>query len=202
MIRSSRAPKPSHPEQKNLILRSHISPSSSQRKSTRTLVKDPQNVVNPKISPSKTFKIATPPTDRLQPSAAGLIKPKPAPSIPPPTGKQKQLPPPSQEARARQPSTSTTASTPPRRLHPPGYEWDRHGRARELRIRALARKFFALWLARVYGRVSPTRARQHHHRRLLVQMLGEWYSRDHYFSTNILISCCWAYYFPGLRSTV
>ena len=182
MVHSSRQLSPKQPlsqfERKNAVSHSRVFPSPSARKSTRDLVvvRDPL-IIPPKISPAKTYKIPSP---SVKQPAPNVSKSKPV-SI---ASSQSAAPvprtsPATQKGHHSLPESSVTLSHKPslRRLHPPDYDWDRHGHARELRIRTLARKFFALWLARVYGRVSPALARQHHNRRLIVQMLGEWYSR-------------------------
>ena len=184
MFHSSRQLSPKQPSpqsgRKNAVSHSRISPSPSARKSTRDLVvvRDPLIIPTRKISPAKTFKIPAPSAKQ---SAPIVSQPKPVPNA---SSRSAAPVPPTSNATRKDhrslPDASVTPSHKPslRRLHPPDYDWDRHGRARELRIRTLARKFFAIWLTRVYGRVSPALARQYHNRRLIIQMLGEWYSRS------------------------
>lgn len=190
MIHSSRLLPNTKPSrqlgQKNPVQRSHSSHSRSPSKSTRTSARDPVIVPNHKASydPSKTFKVVSPSAKQLA-STSSLLKSKPLSSshnsgpIPPvpasTTAQNHHGPQPSSQVDSVTVEPSRKPLLLQRIYRAPGYEWDRRGRERELRIRTLARKFFAIWLCRVYGRVSPTLARQHHNRRLLVQMLGEWY---------------------------
>ncbi|XP_006816433.1 protein SFI1 homolog [Saccoglossus kowalevskii] len=58
----------------------------------------------------------------------------------------------------------------------PGYEWNRGGRLKELRIRNLARKYFYIWMRNAYGRVRPSVVRNHYSRALLQKTFHGWYS--------------------------
>ncbi|XP_053406636.1 protein SFI1 homolog [Mercenaria mercenaria] len=57
----------------------------------------------------------------------------------------------------------------------PGYTWNRGGRMKEIRIRHLARKFLLIWKKKVFGRVTPSQAREHYRLRLLRQTFRVWH---------------------------
>ncbi|XP_075800151.1 protein SFI1 homolog isoform X5 [Microtus pennsylvanicus] len=65
----------------------------------------------------------------------------------------------------------------PRSCHPlyshASQNWVQH-RLRELRSRCVARKFLYLWIRMIFGRVTPSRARFFHERRILQKVFGEW----------------------------
>ncbi|XP_041524803.1 protein SFI1 homolog isoform X3 [Microtus oregoni] len=65
----------------------------------------------------------------------------------------------------------------PRSCHPlyshASQNWVQH-RLRELRSRCVARKFLYLWIRMTFGRVTPSRARFFHERRILQKVFGEW----------------------------
>lgn len=65
----------------------------------------------------------------------------------------------------------------PRSCHPlyshASQNWVQH-RLRELCSRCVARKFLYLWIRMTFGRVTPSRARFFHERRILQKVFGEW----------------------------
>ncbi|XP_038176232.1 protein SFI1 homolog [Arvicola amphibius] len=65
----------------------------------------------------------------------------------------------------------------PRSCHPlhshASQNWVQH-RLRELRSRCVARKFLYLWIRMTFGRVTPSRARFFHERKILQKVFGEW----------------------------
>ncbi|XP_017574687.1 protein SFI1 homolog isoform X1 [Pygocentrus nattereri] len=55
-----------------------------------------------------------------------------------------------------------------------GYTWNRGGRLKELRIRHLARKFLHLWIEKIFGRVTLSRAKSYYNKVILKKVLRAW----------------------------
>ncbi|XP_043977147.1 protein SFI1 homolog isoform X6 [Gambusia affinis] len=63
-----------------------------------------------------------------------------------------------------------------------GYNWNKGGRLKELRIRHLARKFLKIWMHNTFGRVLPLQARSHYIRGLLRRAFETW--RDDWWKSR------------------
>uniref|UniRef100_A0A3Q2PJF6 SFI1 centrin binding protein n=1 Tax=Fundulus heteroclitus TaxID=8078 RepID=A0A3Q2PJF6_FUNHE len=63
-----------------------------------------------------------------------------------------------------------------------GYNWNKGGRLKELRIRHLARKFLKIWMRNTFGRVPPQQARRHCSRGILRRAFGRW--RDDWWTSR------------------
>uniref|UniRef100_A0A3B3BIZ9 SFI1 centrin binding protein n=1 Tax=Oryzias melastigma TaxID=30732 RepID=A0A3B3BIZ9_ORYME len=59
-------------------------------------------------------------------------------------------------------------------LYRVGYNWNKGGRLKELRIRHLARKFLNIWKRNTFGQILPQQVRLHYKRGLLKRALKAW----------------------------
>ncbi|RVE73267.1 hypothetical protein OJAV_G00047600 [Oryzias javanicus] len=59
-------------------------------------------------------------------------------------------------------------------LYRVGYNWNKGGRLKELRIRHLARKFLNIWKHNTFGQILPQQVRLHYKRALLKRALNAW----------------------------
>ncbi|XP_035488730.1 protein SFI1 homolog isoform X2 [Scophthalmus maximus] len=83
-----------------------------------------------------------------------------------------------------------------------GYNWNRGGRLKELRIRHLARKFLHIWMQKTFGRLLPHEARSHHGRVVLRRALegwrDEWWTCRREWSLLTRAECHYRYYLCNL----
>ncbi|KAM4582579.1 protein SFI1 homolog [Fundulus diaphanus] len=63
-----------------------------------------------------------------------------------------------------------------------GYNWNKGGRLKELRIRHLARKFLKIWMRNTFGQVLPQQARRHYSRGILRRAFDRW--RDDWWTSR------------------
>ncbi|XP_071349920.1 protein SFI1 homolog [Trachinotus anak] len=83
-----------------------------------------------------------------------------------------------------------------------GYNWNKGGRLKELRIRHLARKFLKIWMQNTFGRVAPHKAKSHHDsvelRRAFEGWREEWWTSRREWSLTMRAECHYRYYLYNL----
>lgn len=83
-----------------------------------------------------------------------------------------------------------------------GYNWNKGGRLKELRIRHLARKFLKIWMHNTFGRILPLQARCHYSRGVLRRVFDRW--RDDWWTSRrewsllMRAECHYRYYLINL----
>ncbi|KAF7664341.1 hypothetical protein LDENG_00180090 [Lucifuga dentata] len=79
-----------------------------------------------------------------------------------------------------------------------GYNWNKGGRLKELRIRHLARKFLKIWMQKTFGRIHPHKARCHHRTVTLLRAFkgwtDEWWTSRREWSLTMRAECHYKYY--------
>nr|XP_020453685.1 protein SFI1 homolog [Monopterus albus] len=79
-----------------------------------------------------------------------------------------------------------------------GYNWNKGGRLKELRIRHLARKFLKIWMQNTFGRIIPHKAKSHHNsvvlRRAFEGWREEWWTSRREWSLTLRAECHYRYY--------
>ncbi|XP_061730365.1 protein SFI1 homolog isoform X3 [Nerophis ophidion] len=74
-----------------------------------------------------------------------------------------------------------------------GYNWNKGGRLKELRIRHLARKFFKIWMQNTFGQILPYVARCHYdnmlQRRIFQGWRDEWWASRKEWSLSLRAEC-------------
>ncbi|KAM4740543.1 protein SFI1 homolog [Anableps anableps] len=83
-----------------------------------------------------------------------------------------------------------------------GYNWNKGGRLKELRIRHLARKFLKIWMHNTFGRVLPLHASCHHSkgilRRAFERWRDDWWTSRREWSLLLRAECHYRYYLSNL----
>lgn len=83
-------------------------------------------------------------------------------------------------------------------LYRVGYNWNKGGRLKELRIRHLARKFLRIWIQNTFGRVLPHQAKSHYKgvvlKRVLEAWKNEWWTSRREWSLTVRAECHHRYF--------
>ncbi|XP_024125391.1 protein SFI1 homolog isoform X2 [Oryzias melastigma] len=83
-------------------------------------------------------------------------------------------------------------------LYRVGYNWNKGGRLKELRIRHLARKFLNIWKRNTFGQILPQQVRLHYKRGLLKRALkawkDEWWISRREWIFTVQAECHYRYY--------
>ncbi|XP_029989754.1 protein SFI1 homolog isoform X2 [Sphaeramia orbicularis] len=79
-----------------------------------------------------------------------------------------------------------------------GYNWNKGGRLKEIRIRHLARKFLKIWIENTFGRILPHKAKSHYNRATLRRAFegwrDEWWTSRREWSLTMRAECHHRYY--------
>ncbi|XP_072308502.1 protein SFI1 homolog [Eucyclogobius newberryi] len=83
-------------------------------------------------------------------------------------------------------------------LYRVGYNWNKGGRLKELRIRHLARKFLKIWIQNTFGQVLPHKAKSHYKgvilKRVFEAWKDEWWTSRREWSLTLRAQCHYKYF--------